>query len=289
MPITVSPASPRHSANNARHRVLLLLAALAMAVVLITVTGIALVRRQSPPPPVAAQKTYGVALLFDFSDSMPFVPGSQPDVDARIDPLYSVPVEDLFAQSIGYSRRLFVVVVSNSNSAAWSYDVPAKGETMDSTVGPRRLCKAAQGAFKAFLARSLRGPVSDKTDLVDAFERVSAADPHRTWRVIVASDGLQAAVRPSGKVNLEQNRVTSATVPDLVRLSAPESPLPGLADASIEFVLPARSVDDRHFANGLSSTRLFWDSWLSKYAPSSSVYSFETFPREFPGETGGCK
>jgi hypothetical protein len=221
---------------------------------------------------------------------MPFKDGSRPDVDAELDSAYLMPVEELFAGSVGYDRELKIIVIANSNSAEWSYTIPPKGDTMEETLAARRVCQEAAPSFKAFLEQRLRGPVSSKTDIVEALERLSTDDPRRLWKVIVASDGLQAAERAAGAVNLEQTTVTSANVSGLVKLAAPESDLPGLSGASFEFVTPVRDVGDHRFRNTLQSARLFWQEWIHAYASTAALESFEVTPQPLPGlDEGGCK
>ena len=102
--------------------------------------------------------------------------------------------------------------------------------------------------------------------------------------------GLQAASRAAGTVNLEQTKVTSANVFELVKLAAPESGLPGLSGANIEFVTPVRAVGDHRFRNTLQSTRLFWDAWMHAYAPTADLESFEVTPQPLSGlNEEGCK
>ena len=99
---------------------------------------------------------------------MPFKDGSRPDVDAELDPAYLTPIVDLLADSVGYDRKLTIIVIANSNSAEWSYTIPRHGDTMEETLAARRVCRDAVPSFKAFLEQRLRGPVSSKTDIVEA-------------------------------------------------------------------------------------------------------------------------
>ena len=86
---------------------------------------------------------------------------------------------------------------------------------------------------------------------------------------------------------MERERVTAENVDDMVRRAAPSQPLPGLEGASVQFVVPARAADDKRFANNLLSTRLFWERWLAKYAPTAKLLSFETYAQPW-GNGGGC-
>ena len=280
IPIISSPSHSRPAGPSAPRWIsalALLVLALALASVLYVLAHPATPSPQPRPP--------AVVLLFDISDSNLLARGSDPDVAARLDHAYLDQILELVSNSIDYDRAVFVVVVSNNNSATKLIQIPADGDDMPTHLAAREACRAAFPEVRKFLEESLRGPVSNTTDLVGALVRVSSAVPGHTLHVILGTDGLQAT---RGSVNLEREHVTEANVDSLVERSAPAQGVPGLAGASVQFVLPVRLANDDRFANDLGSARLFWGAWLAKFAPSASIYNFETSVRSW-GDTGGCK
>jgi hypothetical protein len=258
---------------------------LSAAAIVFLVVCLTFARRDSLPP---TSIPVGIALLIDISDSMPFVYGLPSDGGVRLDPEYLDSVLSVIEQSIGYNRKIHVALVANGASAAQDFEIPPAGDDMEDLLKSRSVCKVTMPSIRAFLNASLKGPESGYTDVVGALERLSSSDPNRTWQIVIASDGLQAAKRPMGTVNLEKNIVTDANVNQFVRLAGPNSPLTGLRGASIEFVVPVRAADDTRFANDVLSTRLFWSKWLTDYAPSAKLYSFETYAKPW-NDAGGCQ
>src|ERR1035441_4644236 len=161
--------------------------ALALLVLALALGGILYVLAR-PAPSVPQPRPLAVAALFDVTDSDLLAPGPDPDVAARLDHAYLEQILELVSNSIDYNRTLFLVVLSNTNSASKLIQIPADGDDMPTHLAAREACRAAFPEIRKFLEQSLRGPVSNATDLVGALERVSAAAPGRRLRVILRSE-----------------------------------------------------------------------------------------------------
>jgi hypothetical protein len=239
----------------------------------------------------AARVHSGIACFIDTTDSMVLPADPEHGLGPRLDPVYVESIKSLCASQVTFGTQVFLANVSNGSSASRTFSVPPSGDSMPEVLKAREACKRTLAGIDAFFTASLHASVGSSTDLVDALERIPSDGSNGSrpvWRVVFGSDGLVAASRPSGQVNLEKERVTPENVADLVRRSAPLEDLHSLDGASFQFVTPIREPGDRRFANDLGSTRMFWQAWLRRYAPTGSLFNFETSPRPWAGERG-CK
>jgi len=94
-------------------------------------------------PTGTAPKTPELAVIVDFSNSMPSAPGSNPGVDWHLDPDYLRPVLDSISNWVDYGRRIHVVIVACNNSASTIVDIPADDNDDMSVHGVSRLLRCA--------------------------------------------------------------------------------------------------------------------------------------------------